>query len=75
MSDWKLHFETAMAEVKSLRVKVAMQTEAIEKYREVLKLIADGTICPDLFPNETNHDVLFAKTSRVAAVAILEALS
>ena len=44
----------------------------IDLYREALKIIADGTVCPELFPDV--HDVweLQAKTAMTAALAVLE---
>lgn len=44
----------------------------IARLEEALKLIADGTVCPDLFPNETNEDALAAKTAMTIALAALE---
>lgn len=37
-----------------------------------LKIIADGTICPDLFPLDTDENVIAAKTAMVTAIAALE---
>lgn len=37
-----------------------------------LKIIADGTICPDLFPLDKDENVIAAKTAMVTAMAALE---
>jgi hypothetical protein len=37
-----------------------------------MRLIAEGTICPDLFPNDTDEDVTAAKTAMTIALAALE---
>lgn len=37
-----------------------------------LRVIAEGTICPDLFPNDTDENVIAAKTAMVTAIAALE---
>lgn len=37
-----------------------------------LRVIAEGTICPDLFPNDTDDNVIAAKTAMVTAIAALE---
>lgn len=37
-----------------------------------LRVIADGTICPELFPNDTDENVIAAKTAMVTAIAALE---
>jgi hypothetical protein len=45
--------------------------DGVRRLHEALALIAAGTICPDLFPNETNEDALAAKTAMtIAAVAL-----
>ncbi|MGA7524101.1 MAG: hypothetical protein WBW84_16735 [Acidobacteriaceae bacterium] len=37
-----------------------------------LRVIAESTICPDLFPDETDENVIAAKTAMVTAIAALE---
>lgn len=37
-----------------------------------MRLIAEGTICPDLFPNDTDENVTAAKTAMTIALAALE---
>lgn len=44
----------------------------IARLHEALQLIAAGTVCPDLFPNENNGDALAAKTAMTIAIAALE---
>jgi hypothetical protein len=44
----------------------------IKTMEEGLRLIVAGTICPELFPNETNEDVLACKTAMTIALALLE---
>jgi hypothetical protein len=44
----------------------------VTRLREALRIIAEGTICPELFPGETNEDALAAKTAMVSAIAALE---
>lgn len=51
---------------------IASQEATIDRLHEALGLIAAGTICPDLFPNETNEDVLAAKTAMTIALAALD---
>lgn len=51
---------------------IASQEATIDRLHEALGLIAVGTICPDLFPNETNEDVLAAKTAMTIALAALD---
>jgi hypothetical protein len=46
--------------------------DEVHRLRKALKIIADGTICPELFPEETNEDVLQCKTAMVSAIAALE---
>jgi hypothetical protein len=46
-----------------------------ERLREALKIIAEGTLCPELFPElDVEKDVweLQAKTAGVSAIAALE---
>jgi hypothetical protein len=53
----------------------ALTIEAADRiaYLEgALKVIAEGTICPDLFPNDTDENVIAAKTAMVTAIAALE---
>ena len=44
----------------------------ILRLREALKIIAEGAICPELFPGETDEDRLQLKTAVVTAIAALE---
>jgi hypothetical protein len=44
----------------------------IEYLEGALRVIAEGTICPDLFPNDTDENVIAAKTAMVTAIAALE---
>lgn len=44
----------------------------VRRLHEALALIAAGTICPELFPNETNEDALAAKTAMTIAAAALD---
>jgi hypothetical protein len=44
----------------------------IDRLEEALGLIAVGTVCPELFPNETDEDALAAKTAMTIALAALE---
>ena len=46
--------------------------ERIAYLEGALRVIADGTICPDLFPNDTDENVIAAKTAMVTAIAALE---
>ena len=51
------------------------QAKEIEYLREALSIIANGTICPELFPDapRTKQDYeLAAKTAMVTAIAALE---
>lgn len=43
-----------------------------DRLEEALRLIAEGTACPELFPNEVNDDALAAKTAMTIAIAALE---
>lgn len=51
---------------------IASQEATIDRLHEALGLIAAGTICPELFPGETNEDVLAAKTAMTIAAAALD---
>jgi hypothetical protein len=51
---------------------LAAAEATIDRLHEALGLIAAGTVCPDLFPNETNGDALAAKTAMTIALAALE---
>lgn len=44
----------------------------IERLREALKLIAEETICPELFPDEKNENLLQLKTAVVIARCALD---
>lgn len=49
------------------------EKDARIRYLEgALRVIADGTICPDLFPDDTDENVIAAKTAMVTAIAALE---
>lgn len=53
----------------------ALTLEAADRIaylEEAMRLIATGTICPDLFPNDTDENVIAAKTAMVTAIAALE---
>lgn len=53
------------------------QAQAAKLYARVaylegaLRVIADGTICPDLFPLDSDENVIAAKTAMVTAIAAL----
>ena len=51
---------------------VDVLADGVRRLHEALRLIAAGTICPDLFPNETNEDALAAMTAMTIAMAALE---
>lgn len=54
---------------------VREQAAEICRLREALKVIAEGTICPELFPEldmERDEWELAAKTASVSAIAALE---
>jgi hypothetical protein len=54
---------------------VDVLADGVRRLHEALALIAAGTVCPDLFPNETNEDALAAKTAMTIAMAALEVSS
>lgn len=43
-----------------------------QRLREALKIIAEGAICPELFPDEKDENILQIKTAVTSAVAALE---
>lgn len=44
------------------------------RLREALKIIAEGAVCPELFPDEKDEDALQIKTAMTSAIAALEHL-
>lgn len=54
---------------------VDVLASGVRRLHEALELIAAGTVCPDLFPTETNGDALAAKTAMTIALAALEVSS
>jgi hypothetical protein len=67
------------AEVKPLHARIATlegiadaRMERIEYLEGALRVIAEGTICPDLFPNDSDENFIAAKTAMVTAIAALE---
>jgi hypothetical protein len=43
-----------------------------QRLREALKIVAEGAICPDLFPDEKDEKALQIKTAMTSAIAALE---
>lgn len=43
-----------------------------QRLREALKIIAEGAICPELFPGEKDENTLQIKTAVTSAIAALE---
>ena len=43
-----------------------------QRLREARKIIAEGTICPELFPDEKDENALQIKTAMTSAIAALE---
>jgi hypothetical protein len=65
MSEWRTYDAESHRQIDALKARVAYLESA-------LKIIADGTICPDLFPLDTDENVIAAKTAMVTAIAALE---
>jgi hypothetical protein len=61
-----------MNQLDYLAGTIEVLTKRVERLEEALSLIAVGTVCPELFPNETNEDVLASKTAMTIALAALE---